>query len=134
MFIQERHGRVPASPRKAPRTLHLIDLENLAGSPDFSSADADAVRRSYDRTVGIGPDDLVIVAASHYSAPAAWFGWPNVRRLVRSGPNGADLALLQVVANERIAERFSSIIVASGDGIFAEAAARLQAAGCTVTA
>jgi hypothetical protein len=52
---------------------------------------------------------------------------------VRSGPDGADLELLDVVAYENVAARFTHVAIASGDGIFADAAAGLAAAGVWVT-
>jgi hypothetical protein len=123
----ERH------PTRAPRALHLLDIENLVGGARFSAADAAALRRRYGAVVAIGPEDLIVMATSHYAAPVAWFAWQNVRRVVRSGPDGADLALIEVLETERVAERFEEVIIASGDGIFTEPSARLQAAGCHVT-
>jgi uncharacterized LabA/DUF88 family protein len=55
-----------------------------------------------------------------------------VRWLIRSGPDGADLALIQAMMTERIPERFRRVVLGSGDGIFAEVCALLQAAGCAV--
>ena len=75
-----------------------------------------------------------MVATSHHAAAATWFAWPAAtRRLIRSGRDGADLALLEVIEKERIAERFAGVTLGSGDGIFAPAAARLQSLGCVVT-
>jgi hypothetical protein len=72
------------------------------------------------------------LATSHHGARIAWLAWPNVRRLIRSGENGADLALLDVLESEHVPERFSTVIIASGDGIFADPAAALQTADCEV--
>jgi hypothetical protein len=134
MDIVIDHGRAwgHGYPR-ASRSFHVIDLENLVGGAQFSAREVDGVRAAYERRVGIGRDDLVVVATSHHAARVAWFAWPQARRVARSGENGADLALIDILTRERISERFSSIIVASGDGIFAEPCARLQAAGCQVT-
>jgi uncharacterized LabA/DUF88 family protein len=52
---------------------------------------------------------------------------------VRSGENGADLELLAILAQESVETRFDRVVIGSGDGIFALAAARLQAAGVNVT-
>ena len=38
-----------------------------------------------------------IVACSHHAAPTVAFAFPPARRLWRSGPDGADLALLSVL-------------------------------------
>lgn len=113
-------------------TLHLVDIENLCGGTTFSSAEVKAVERSYRRTMLIGSRDQVVLASSRWAAPAAWFGWPNTRRLVRSGPDGADLALLEVIDTENVGQRFERVVIASGDHIFAQAAAMLQAAGVHV--
>jgi hypothetical protein len=116
------------------RILHLIDLENLVGSVDFCQEEAACVHRGYVQVAPSGAVDQVVLATSHHAAAAAWFGWPaTARRLVRSGQNGADLALLQVLVGESVATRFNQVVIVSGDGIFAYEAARLQAAGVGVT-
>jgi uncharacterized LabA/DUF88 family protein len=52
---------------------------------------------------------------------------------VRSGEDGADLALLDVLLGERVAARFDEVVLASGDGIFTDAVAALGTAGVDVT-
>ena len=128
-------GSLDPSPARSPgRTLHLVDAENLAGSPRFTLADAAAVERAYRAVVSPGPTDQFVVATSHHAAFPAWFAWPHsARRLVQSGPDGADLALLEVIEREAVAERFARVVIGSGDGIFALAAARLHASGSAVT-
>ena len=64
-----------------------------------------------------------------------WFHWDRpARRLVGSGPDGADLKLLEVLANESVSERYKTVVIGSGDGIFAEPAAKLAAQGVQVIA
>ncbi len=125
----------PNSARLAgTRVLHLIDVENLAGTPSFSRQEAVRLHREYEQVAPKGLADQLVLATSHHAAPAAWFGWPTTaRRLVRSGRDGADLALLDVLEHESVATRFGHVVIASGDGIFAMPAARLQAAGIGVT-
>ena len=106
------------------RSLHLIDIENLTGSPSPSREDVRWYQLAYE-ALHIGPVDQVVVACSHRAAPNVRFGWQGGRHLWRSGKNGADLALLAVIEKERVAECFNSVILASGDGIFADAIARL---------
>ncbi|MCU0259312.1 MAG: NYN domain-containing protein, partial [Solirubrobacteraceae bacterium] len=84
------------------------------------------------RAARITAHDEVILATSHATAKAVWFAWPAGRRLVRSGADGADLALLDVIHGEALADRFDRVVIASGDGIFAPACAELDAAGCRV--
>jgi hypothetical protein len=115
------------------RCLHLVDIENLVGCPTLGCAAVAHVAAKYAAVAGVAPNDHVVVASSHHGAPGAWFGWPGARRLLRSGCDGADLALLKVLESENPLARFGRIAVGSGDGIFAEPAARLQAAGCKVT-
>jgi hypothetical protein len=64
-------------------------------------------------------DDQVLLARPQY--------------LVRSGPDGADHALLAVLRHDNIAARLGRAAVASGDIIFAAAVADLAASGCQVT-
>jgi hypothetical protein len=119
---------------KVERVLHLIDLENLVGSADFTREDAARVHRGYVQVAPSGAVNQMVLATSHHAAAHAWFGWPaTARRLVRSGQDGADLALLHVLACESVVARFDRIVIGSGDGIFAYEAARLQAAGVALS-
>jgi hypothetical protein len=120
-------------PAPTSRSLHLVDIENLMGGPAFTVEDAADLVGEYAPVAELGPKDLTVVASSHYAAYAAWFGWPNARRLVKSGRDGADLALADVMLNEDICRRFERVVVGSGDGIFAHPSAWLQANGCSVT-
>jgi hypothetical protein len=115
------------------RRLHLLDVENLLGCPRPILADVRACASSYATAVGSTPTDQSIVACNHGAAPAVAFGWPTARLLLRSGHDGADLALLQVLEHERVAERFPEVVVGSGDGIFADVVARLASGGVKVT-
>jgi hypothetical protein len=116
------------------RILHVLDAENLVGSAAFSLMEARLVHSAYERVAPHGAVNQLVIATSHNAAPSAWFGFPpNARRLVRSGPDGADHALLEVLERESIAARFDHVILGSGDGIFAFSAAALQGAGCGVT-
>jgi hypothetical protein len=115
------------------RTLHLIDIENLAGSPVPGRIDVLLVRYRYHKRVGFSANDQAIVGCNHLAFRHVGFSWPGVRHLVRSGENGADLELLDVIRHEHVAERFSHVVIASGDGIFAQEAAGLAAKGCHLT-
>lgn len=125
--------RFPAKNSVQGRALHLVDVENLLGGTDFTELDVGATAARYCQIAGVGADDLVVVASSHHTALPVWFGWGEARRLVRSGPDGADLALLDVVRHEDVAVRFQRVVIGSGDGIFAFGAAALQRDGVGVT-
>ena len=114
------------------RTLHLIDIENLVGSPDPSARQVREVRAHYE-PMYVRSGDLVVVACSHHAFGAVAWQWPRVRHVPRSGKDGADLALLGVITGELVAERFQHVVVASGDAIFADAVARLGMQGVSVT-
>ncbi|MGH3282645.1 MAG: NYN domain-containing protein, partial [Trebonia sp.] len=60
-------------------------------------------------------------------------GWPHARYRVRSGKDGADLELLDVLEHENVATRFSHVVIGSGDGGFGRAAASLAARGVRIT-
>lgn len=115
------------------RTLHLIDIENLTGSSSPTAEEVRDCRDLYEASF-VGRYDLVVIACSHHAFPVVGWEWPQARHILRSGQNGADLALLDVIRLEGVVERFGSVVVGSGDGIFTDAVARLGAAGVSVTA
>ncbi len=115
------------------RTLHLVDIENLAGTGMPTEGQVASLSGAYATQVGLGPWDQVIIGCNHNALAAVGHGWPGARYLIRSGPDGADAELLGVIAAENVASRFTHVTIASGDGAFAWAAAGLVAAGCHVT-
>lgn len=114
------------------RALHLVDIENLVGSPRPHRAEVAEVHYAYTRRF-VRPGDLLTVACNHGAAPLVAWEWPGARLLLRSGADGADRALLEVIQHEAVHARFASVHIASGDGIFTDAAARLGAYGVVVT-
>ena len=122
------------SRRRFPaRRLHLIDIENLAGAALPSLGQIREVRALYTGRLTLGPVDQVVIASSHLTLLNAALGWPHARYRIRSGPDGADLELLDVLLCDVVA-RFTHVTIGSGDGVFAEAASSLGAAGISVTA
>ena len=115
------------------RALVLIDIENLAATPSPTMAEVRAVKAGLETLVPGFNDVQRIVACSHHAAPAVAFEFPGARHLWRSGRDGADLALLHVLENEHVDERYGSVIICSGDGMFAEVAAWLAGRGVDVT-
>jgi hypothetical protein len=118
---------------KAGRQLILIDIENLTGTPSPTCDDVEMAKAALRLVVPEFDDAQHIVACSHHAARTVAFAFPRARHLWRSGPNGADLALLDVLENERVAERFERMTICSGDGIFAASAAWLAEADVDVT-
>ena len=119
--------------RFPPRTLHVVDIENLAGAAIPSLGQVSEVQGRYMARLGFGSDDQVVMAASHLGLLNAALGWPHARYRVRSGPDGADLELLDVLLHENVAGRFTHVAIGSGDGVFGQAAAVLVARGVWVT-
>jgi hypothetical protein len=116
------------------RTLYVIDVENMACSCHITTADVAKIRTRIHSTVEPRRGDHTVIAASHHNAPAAYFGWAGTaRRLARSGKDGADTALLEVIADTAwVANHYDRVVLASGDHAFTYAVAALKAAGVHV--
>jgi hypothetical protein len=137
VLAEARVGRLRPSAmarwRFPERTLHVVDIENLAGTAIPSRGLVSAVQGRYIACLGFGADDQVVMAASHLGLLNAALGWPHARYRVRSGPDGADLELLDVLLHEDVAGRFTHVAIGSGDGVFGQAAEALAARGVWVT-
>lgn len=117
----------------AGRRLHLIDADNLAGSGYPTVAEVRQVHAAYRTAVAPGPLDHTIIACSHMAGVSVGLEWPGAQLLWRSGPDGADLALLDSI--ERIGDvsrRFAGVVLGSGDGIFAPVVRSIRGTGLPV--
>lgn len=113
-----------------PRTLHLIDLENLlCGRVDPRSVVQ--VWDEYRRVTGLRWDDHVVVSVAKRHAPATFFALPaSVQRVIGADEaDGADTALLDAVQIDWAATRFRQVMLASGDHIFGDVARTLRGEG-----
>jgi hypothetical protein len=119
--------------RYPDRVLHIVDIENLAGTGDPSLDQVCRVQDWYLTKLGFGADDQVVMASSHRGFLNAALGWPHARYRVRSGQDGADLELLDVLEHENVETRFRHVIIGSGDGGFREVAKSLADLGVWVT-
>jgi hypothetical protein len=115
------------------RALHVVDIENLAGNALPSLDLVTEVQVRYLACLGFGTGDQVVLAASHKGLLNAGLGWPHARYQVRSGKDGADLALIDVLEHENVAARFSHVVIGSGDGLFGDAAGHLADRGVHIT-
>jgi hypothetical protein len=115
------------------RQLILIDIENLTATPNPTVEEVITAMAALRRVVPRFDASQRIVACSHRAAPAVAFAFPRARHLWRSGPDGADRALLDVLENEDVDERFERVTICSGDGIFAPVTAWLGGADVNVT-
>lgn len=114
------------------RALVLVDAENIASVALPSEPRCAADRAELRRVWGVRAGDQVIVASSHRAARNVWWAWPAARRVVKSGADGADLALLGAVDVDDVCARFTRVVIASGDGIFADLASALTDRGAEV--
>jgi len=113
--------------------LHLVDIENLCLGRTLP-ATCSAVWDDYQHQVGVGGRDQVVVAANAISAAPAFFALPaSARRiLVPVLPDAADLALIDSIDVDRVAQRHATVVLASGDGAFAPLARSLRSRGLRV--
>ncbi len=107
----------------ASRAVVLVDIENLLGD-DPRAATSHAIRAALEGLVEqarIRPGDLVYVTCNPALAPLVAEHIGGWHLQVRTGRDGADLALLDLVADRdwltRSADR---LVVASGDGAFTD--------------
>jgi hypothetical protein len=129
MLVLNKEGK------KMGRTLHLVDAENLALT---SNCTIEGVRDSYLKYSGLfedASDDLRIIACSHHNATAVFFGWSGLasQPLMRSGENGAELALIEACISQVDRLNVSHVVIGSGDGLFVDLVLELQNRGIEVT-
>ena len=118
----------PDGPR--PRTVHLVDIENLAGGPEridrwFAPAlrQYEAVARPHDG------DHVVLAADASVWSRTAWDVDPAWDYRFGTGPDGADRVLLERADPDWVADRFDRLVVGSGDHAFAPLVAEVRDRG-----
>jgi hypothetical protein len=115
------------------RSLVLVDIENVVGGAVMLVEQAINAHVAIAEAVSLVGGEHVVIGTSHVGVMATGLGWRGPRILARSGRNGADMALLEVLKEEHVEERFDEVVLVSGDGIFSEAVAALETAGVNVT-
>ena len=103
------------------RTANFIDIENLSESSILTEELVEKVRGEYFTMVRPGKDDIFVIGVSHFNLAAAIFGWGSgiAQYVVKSGQDGADLALAEALCEPCIMGRFSRVCIGSGDGLLA---------------
>lgn len=114
------------------RKLHVVDPENLVGSGCCSELGVSRIHEEY-MGLMMGEQDLAFVASSHFNQVPVAFGWNEGVHLVRSGPSGADCALIEAYYEVPNIGSFGGLVIASGDGIFEEIALDAVHRGIPVT-
>jgi hypothetical protein len=125
---------LPLKQHAQRRRLVVLDIENINGGSVLFPRDADAAWNDVAFAIDLRESEQVVVGVGPSSLLASGISRPSARYVMRKGVDGADLALLEVLDGENVAQRFTDVVIASGDGMFADAAARLAAAGVFVTA
>lgn len=132
MRANRRGMRTRTERMLAGRRIVVVDIENVVGGAVTAAELVHWARQLIEATLALEEDDLVVVGTSGVSLLEVGCHWSHVRRVVRNGRDGADLELLQVLA-ENIAARFDRVVIVSGDHIFADVAAELAGSGVDVT-
>lgn len=127
------HNASETRPAFNARALHLIDLENLVGGPSVSDTTIKGVWSAYYGGVPKTASDQLLVGSSRFFARRIWWTLPEgIQRRVRDGQDGGELAILAEVDLDHLVERFGRLVIASGDGRFAELAAAARSRGVHV--
>lgn len=115
------------------RTLHIVDLENICGGPELVPCNGRDVAASYRRVAGLAHGDHVVVASNPKLLFECGCCFPGARLVSAHGPDGADRALLETLADVGwVAARFDRVVLASGDHCFVHVAAALKERGIMV--
>lgn len=113
---------------RAGHRLVLVEIENLMGGVVKTTEQLRRVQSALYRAIDHRPADQIVLACGRLSADVVGFDWNGPHRLIlRSGPQGPGLGLLEILESERIDERFPEVVVASGDGMFSNVVSRLAA-------
>lgn len=123
-----------------PRHLVAVDLENLAGAPLVAVDWARGIGPCLTSLLGLAPRDLVYVAGAPRNGMAVCTVAGDLHGQARTkrGKNGADLVLIEALESTPESALHSStapigqVVIASGDGIFTNAARRFRRLGLEV--
>ena len=118
--------------KRGERTLVLIDPENLMGGTTYNSQQVcDTVLDVlYRGRVDTGAH-VVLSASCGASALETKLGWPTGRLVWRAGQPAA-LSLTEVALDEEVDDRFTRVVIASGNGQFEMTARILRQRGLRV--
>ena len=113
------------------RQVHLVDVDNLTCGPTQDLVVHQQVRRWYDTASQRQVGDLCFVAMSHYSAFPTSQVWAGAKLYWRSGPDGADHALIDAI-DEIELSGLKRVCLGSGDTIFRYALCAVRERGVPV--
>ena len=117
------------------RSAVIVDIENLLGHPSYWT-DHNIARAWFAlrEALQLDSSDYVYIGSSAFMAQYAAFviDAPNLRYLIRNGKDGAEIALTSHIDLNFIAEKYDSVMIASGDNYFADFAFQAQKRGLKV--
>ncbi|MEV0421920.1 hypothetical protein [Streptosporangium canum] len=114
------------------RAVHLLDVENLVGNARPATGDVRTMMARYRERVPTGGVDQYVAAVNHGALVPVGLALAGIQLLVRSGRDGADGALAEVIRLDHLADRFERVVIGSGDGVFADFAGWLSGRGVLV--
>ncbi|GII02026.1 NYN domain-containing protein [Planobispora takensis] len=114
------------------RSVHLLDVENLVGAPRPATAEVVTMMDHYRRRVPAGFMDQYVAAVNHGALVPVGLALAGIQILVRSGRDGADEALCEVIRLDHLDTRFERVVIGSGDGVFTDLAEWLRRSGVQV--
>ena len=109
------------------RTMHVIDIENLAGGSGVGAAGVRNAVAAYRATVDVRTGDHVVIGSGRTLAFVAKATWPAACLRIGRGVDGADNALLEDLDCGFVAAHYDRVVIASGDHAFAGLVAALRA-------
>lgn len=119
------------------RTHHFLDIENLCGTNNLDTELVTTTFLDYLNVTCAAESDLFTVTSSHHNYKTVAFALKAIRSLhlpqPRSGPDGADLVLVDEIDATRMRKDIDRICIGSGDHIFAFPLTRLSNLGFHTT-
>lgn len=111
------YGKLVCAPT---RRLVLVDIENYCGKGVLCPEDIRTAKEEISRDLTLLDDDLVVIGTSHgKNCLVCGTEWRGPRQVLRSGHDGADIALIEA-SQDYVLDTFSSVVIVSGDGIFTD--------------
>lgn len=124
---------LPMEKRLTHRRFVAMDIENIHGGAVSKKEFVDAAWRKVADAIHLSDNEQVVIGVGPSSLLAAGMSVPTARLVMCRGPSGADHAPIEVLREECIADRFDEVVIVSGDGILADAAAWLASRGVEVS-
>jgi hypothetical protein len=129
--------KAEALPRKKRalkgRRLVVVEIESIAEGAVRTTPLASWAKHQVAGVIALKQGEQVVVGATHRSILPVRMMWPEPRIVTGSRAEDVQNEILQVLQDEQIAERFDELVLASGNGVYAEAIASLAASGVEVT-